>query len=117
MILGFSTVFFVNLGRGQLWAADEQTYTQLAFHMFKTGDYLTPSSFGVSGVWTGKPPLLMWLISLAYQVFGVNNFASRIWSAVFGTLSLIIVFYLGKKLYNPYVGLMSALVLGTFTTF
>ena len=59
----------------------------------------------------------MWLMSLAYQVFGVNNFASRFWSAVFGTLSLVLVFYLGKKLYNLYVGFLSALVLGTFTTF
>jgi 4-amino-4-deoxy-L-arabinose transferase-like glycosyltransferase len=30
---------------------------------------------------------------------------------------LIAVFYLGKKLYNWQVGLASALVLGTFTTF
>ena len=59
----------------------------------------------------------MWLISLAYQVFGVNNFSSRFFSAVFGTLSLVLVFYLGKTLYNRYVGFMSALVLGTFTTF
>jgi len=59
----------------------------------------------------------MWLMSLAYQVFGVNNFSSRFWSAVFGALSLVLVFYLGKKLYNSYVGILSALVLGTFTTF
>jgi outer membrane protein assembly factor BamB len=115
-ILAFSTIFFVNLGSGPLWAADEQTYSQWAFHMFKTGDYLTPWAFG--GIfWVGKPPLFMWLMSLAYQVFGVNNFASRFWSAVFGTLSLVLVFYLGKKLYNLYVGFLSALVLGTFTTF
>ena len=48
----------------------------------------------------------MWLMSLAYKVFGVNNFASRFWSAVLGTLSLIFVFYLGKKLYNVYVGFL-----------
>ena len=59
----------------------------------------------------------MWLMSLAYQIFGVNNFSSRFWSAIFGALSLVVVFYLGKKLYNPYVGFVSALVLGTFTTF
>jgi outer membrane protein assembly factor BamB len=115
-ILAFSITFFVNLGSGPLWAADEQTYSQWAFHMVKNGDYITPWAFG--GIfWTGKPPLVMWLMSLAYQVFGVNNFTSRIWSPVFGTLSLVLVFYLGKKLYNSYVGFLSALVLGTFTTF
>jgi outer membrane protein assembly factor BamB len=115
-ILAFSTIFFVNLGSGPLWAADEKTYSQWAFHMVKTGDYLTPWAYG--GIfWVGKPPFMMWLMSLAYQVFGVNNFASRLWSPVFGTLSLVLVFHLGKKLYNLYVGFLSALVLGTFTTF
>ncbi len=115
-ILAFSTIFFINLGSGPLWATDEKTYSQWAFHMVKNGDYLTPWAYG--GIfWIGKPPLFMWLMSLAYQVFGVNNFASRFWSPVFGTLSLVLVFYLGKKLYNLYVGFLSALVLGTFTTF
>ena len=45
-ILAFSTIFFVNLGSGPLWAADEQTYSQWAFHMVKSGDYLTPWAFG-----------------------------------------------------------------------
>jgi outer membrane protein assembly factor BamB len=116
-ILAFSTIFFVNLGSGPLWAADEQTYSQWAFHMVKTGDYLNPWAFGELALWIGKPPLFMWLMSLSYQIFGVNNFASRFWSAVFGALSLVVVFYLGRKLYNLYVGFLSALVLGTFTTF
>ena len=117
LILAFSTIFFINLESGVLRAADEQTYSQWAYHMVKTGDYLTPWAFGVSTLWIAKPPLNMWLISLAYQVFGVNNFSSRFFSAVFGTLSLVLVFYLGKTLYNRYVGFMSALVLGTSTTF
>jgi outer membrane protein assembly factor BamB len=110
-------LFFVNLGNGVLQVADEQTYSQWAFHMVKTGDYLTPWAYGSVLFWIGKPPLMMWLMSLAYQVFGVNNFASRIWTAAFGTFSLVLVFYLGKKLYNSYVGFLSALVLGTFVTF
>jgi outer membrane protein assembly factor BamB len=116
-ILAFSTLFFVNLGSGPLWVADEQTYSQWAFHMFKTGDYMTPWAYGDLLLWIGKPPLPMWLMSLAYQIFGVTNFAARFWSAIFGTLSLVLVFYLGKKLYNLQVGLISALILGTFTTF
>jgi outer membrane protein assembly factor BamB len=116
-ILAFSTIFFVNLGSGSLWIADERTYSQWAFHMVKNGDYLNPWAFGDLSFYISKPPLNMWLMSLAYQVFGVNNFASRLWSAVFGALSLIVVFYLGKKLYNSHVGFLSAIVLGTFTTF
>jgi outer membrane protein assembly factor BamB len=116
-ILGFSIIFFLNLGSGHLWAADEQTYSQWAFHMVKNGDYLTPWSFGNTSFWIGKPPLNMWLMSLAYQVFGVNNFSARVWSAIFGTFSLVFVFYLGRRLYNSTVGFLSAIVLGSFTMF
>ena len=116
-ILAFSAVFFVNLGSGPLWVADEQTYSQWAFHMFKTGEYLEPWGFGGPALWIGKPPLFMWLMSLSYQVFGVTNLAARFWSPIFGALSLVLVFYLGKKLYNLPVGFLSALVLGTFNLF
>ncbi|MGA2680434.1 MAG: PQQ-binding-like beta-propeller repeat protein [Candidatus Bathyarchaeia archaeon] len=116
-ILAFSAIFFVNLGSGVLQIADEQTYSQWAYHMVKTGDYLTPWADGAISFVIGKPPLLMWLMSISYQVFGVTNFASRIWTAGFGALSLVLVFYLGKKLYNRPVGFMSALVLGTFITY
>jgi outer membrane protein assembly factor BamB len=116
-IMAFSIIFFINLGSGYLWVADEQTYSQWAFHMVKNGDYITPWAYGDLSFYIGKPPLNMWLMSLSYQIFGINNFASRFWSAVFGALSLVLVFYLGKKLYNLYVGFLSAIVLGTFTTF
>ena len=116
-LLAFSTLFVINLGSGTLWAADEQTYSQWAFHMTKTGDYLTPWAFGGSGIWIAKPPLLIWLMALSYQVLGVSNFTARIWTPLFGALSLILVFYLGKKIYNRNVGFAAAIVLGTFVTF
>jgi len=116
-ILAFSAIFFLNLGKGILWAADEQTYSQMAYHMVKTGDYLTPGANGELAIWTGKPPLMMWLMSLSFQIFGVNNFGARFWSPIFGILSLIAIFYLGKKFYNIYVGFLSTIVLGTFTTY
>ena len=116
-LLAFSTIFFLNLGSGSLWAADEQTYSQWAYHMVKSGDYVAPYAFGGQAVWIGKPPLYMWLMSLSYQAFGVNNFVTRIWSPIFGALTLVLVFFLAKKLYNRYVGFASAIILGTFSTF
>ncbi len=117
VIIAFSLVFFVNLGSATLWAADEQTYSQWAFHMVKSGDYLTPWAFGGVAIWIGKPPLNMWLMALFYQAFGVSNFTSRLTSALLGSATLVLVYFLGKKLYSPPVGFLSALVLGTLTTF
>ncbi len=118
VILVFAAaLFLVNLGVQPLWAADEQTYSQWAFHMVRTGDYLTPWCAGFFGIWIAKPPFLMWLMSLSYQAFGITNFAARIWTPLFGALSLVTVFYLGKKLYNMAVGFASAVILGTFVLF
>ena len=117
LILVFSTTFFLSLSNRPLWVADEQTYTQWAYHMLKAGDYLHPWAFGDTAIWIGKPPLDMWLMSLAYQVFGVNNFGARFWSAVFGLMSCVVLFYLGKALYNRYIGLLAALGVGAFSTF
>ncbi len=116
-ILAFSIVFFVNLGNSPLLVSDEQTYSQWAFHMIKSGDYLTPWAFGSQAMWIGKPPLNMWLMSLSYQLLGIDNFSSRLTSAMFGSLSLVLVFYLGKRLFNLGVGFLSALILGTLTVF
>jgi outer membrane protein assembly factor BamB len=117
LILVFATIFLLSLGGAPLWAADEKTYTQISYHIVKSGDYFMPWVNGEPAIWVGKPPLLMWLISISYQVMGVNNFSSRVWVSLFGVLSLVAIFHLGKKLYNPKVGLLSVFVLGTFTTF
>ena len=85
--------------------------------MVKSGDYVTPYAFGGLAVWIGKPPLYMWLMSLGYQAFGVSNVVTRLWSPIFGALTLVLVYFLGKKLYNRIVGFTSAMVLATFTTF
>ena len=117
MILVFSAIYLLSLNGSPLWAADEKTYTQIAYHIVKSGDYFTPWVTGEPAFWVGKPPLLMWLTSVSYQVLGVSNFAARVWMPLFGALSLVMVFFLGKKLFNAKVGLISVFVLGTFVTF
>lgn len=117
VIAGFTVACYLSLDSGVLWAADEQTYSQMAYYMTKTGDYLNPHGFGVLAIWAGKPPLLMWLMALSYQMFGVTGFASRFAIPIFGALTLIFTYFLGKKLYNRIVGFLSVIILGTFSTF
>jgi 4-amino-4-deoxy-L-arabinose transferase-like glycosyltransferase len=112
-----SGILYLNLSTGVLWVFDEQTYSQWAYHMVKTGDYLTPWAFGDTTIWIGKPPLNIWLISIAYQFLGVSNFSTRVISAVFGSMSLITTYYIGKSLYNKTTGFLSAITLAAFTTF
>jgi outer membrane protein assembly factor BamB len=117
VVAGFVVSFYLNLSNNVLWEADEQTYSQMAYYMVKSGDYLNLHAFGQLAIGMGKPPMLMWLMSLSYQAFGVSDFAARFFSPVFGAVSLVFVYFVGKHLYNRAVGFLSVLFLGTFSTF
>jgi len=108
--------FFPNLGKQGL-ILDEVVYFQWAEHMTTSNDFLTPWAYGAESLWIGKPPLSIWLMSLSFSIFGINNFAARFWSPIFGVFSCVLTFYLGKSFYNRIVGLLSALILTTFVTF
>jgi 4-amino-4-deoxy-L-arabinose transferase-like glycosyltransferase len=111
-----SIVFFSNLGSAPMWAGDELIYFEWASHIVNSGDYLTPWAFGMECLWIGKPPLIIWLMSFSLRVFE-QNFATRFWSALFGVLSIVLVFYIGKLLFNRIAGILSATILLTFSNF
>ncbi|MDJ0728963.1 MAG: glycosyltransferase family 39 protein [Crocosphaera sp.] len=55
--------------------------------------------------------LYMYLMVPFIKVFGLNPFGARITSAVIGTLTVFLVYHLGKEIFNQKVGLLSALFL------
>ena len=57
------------------------------------------------------PPLVFVVQHFFIKVFGENNFALRLPSALFGIASVYLVFLLGTIIYSPLVGLVSAGVL------
>ncbi|HET7098016.1 MAG TPA: glycosyltransferase family 39 protein [Casimicrobiaceae bacterium] len=70
-------VRLVSLGMYPLTDNTEARYAELARTMVETGDWLTPRMAG--GVpWWSKPPLSIWLTSVSYLAFGVNEFAARL---------------------------------------
>jgi 4-amino-4-deoxy-L-arabinose transferase-like glycosyltransferase len=77
--------------------------------MFASGDLLTPTFNGELRV--AKPVFVYWLMTVSYHVFGVNEFAARAPSALFG-VGLIAMHYLFlSRLRGPTVGLYGALML------
>jgi len=59
--------------------------------MFESGDRLTPTFSGELRV--AKPVFIYWLMEQSYRLFGVNEFAARFPSALFG-VGLILIHYL-----------------------
>ena len=84
-------LFFLGLGDMGLTDRDEGRNAEAGREMFESGDRLTPTFNGELRV--AKPALLYWLMDQSYRLFGVNEFAARFPSALFG-VGLILIHYL-----------------------
>ena len=77
--------------------------------MFASGDLITPTFNGELRV--AKPVFVYWLMTVSYQVFGVNEFAARAPSAIFGVALIVMHYLFLSRLRGQTVGLMGALML------
>lgn len=109
LLLLSGLLFFTALGSMGLTDRDEGRNAEAGREMFASGDLVTPTFNGELRV--AKPVFVYWLMTLSYHVFGVNEFAARAPSALFG-VGLILMHYLFlSRLRGPTVGLFGALML------
>ncbi|WP_026787556.1 ArnT family glycosyltransferase [Planktothrix rubescens] len=83
--------FLSHLGDIGLIDKTEPMFVEAARQMHLTGDWITP-------YWNGetrfdKPPLIYWLIVIAFKTVGVNEWGARLPSAITAILSTFLVFY------------------------
>ena len=111
-ILIFSLVLFF-FGSWLLPITDptESVYALTAKEMLAAGDWLSPRIYG--DFWFDKPIMFYWELLIAYELFGVGEFAARFFPAVFATLGLLITYFFGAKLYNNKIGFAAAIILAT----
>ena len=105
-LLGFCLViFFLNLGQWDLWNPDEPRYAEVAREMVKGGDWILLHLNG--RIYPDKPPLFFWLIAFSSFLWqGFSSFSVRFPSALFGTLTVLLTFFLGKSLYSSRAGFL-----------
>jgi 4-amino-4-deoxy-L-arabinose transferase-like glycosyltransferase len=79
--------------------------------MVESGNYLVPTFNGE--VWFDKPILLYWLMSVPVRLLGPSEIACRL-PAVLGTaVTLLLTFFIGKKLFDAKSGLWAEAILAT----
>ncbi len=117
ILIGFCVVlYFFNLGRWDLWNPDEPRYAQVAREMVDRGDWLLMHYNGK--MYADKPPLFFWLIAFSSFLWqGFSSFSVRFPAAFFGTLTVLLTFFLGKTLYSSRIGFLSGLILATSLEF
>ena len=113
LLVGFCFfLYFLNLGRWDLWNPDEPRYAQVAREMVNGGDWILMHCNGK--MYADKPPLFFWLIAFSSFVWqGFSSFSVRFPAALFGTLTVLLTFFLGRSLYSSRTGFLSGLILAT----
>ncbi|MDI6763992.1 MAG: glycosyltransferase family 39 protein [Thermodesulfobacteriota bacterium] len=105
-------LYFVNLGQWDLWNPDEPRYAQVAREMVNGGDWILMHFNGK--MYADKPPLFFWLIAFSSALWGgLTSFSVRFPSAVFGTLTVLLTFLIGKHLYSSRTGFLAGFILVT----
>ncbi|MCX7986179.1 MAG: glycosyltransferase family 39 protein [Bacteroidales bacterium] len=109
----FFVLFFSFNGKVHLFDWDEINFAEIAREMIVTGNYLDVQ-IDYKPFWE-KPPFFAWLQVLSMKIFGINEFAARFPNAIAGLLSLLLIFYIGKKLHHIRFGFLWMLILGCST--
>ncbi len=115
LTLLFGTVYLQFLGRIPFLEPDEGRYAEIPREMLESGDFITPYLNYVK--YFEKPPLIYWLNALSMKLFGQNEFAARLPSALCGILTILFIYHLGRTLFGRRQGMAAALILGSSAGF
>ncbi|MEE9610984.1 MAG: glycosyltransferase family 39 protein, partial [Desulfatiglandales bacterium] len=105
-------LFFHKLGDRDIWSPDEDEYVQVNREMVLDGHWIYPTANGQP--YNIKPPLFNWLGSSFAKLNGeVTEHTSRLPSALAASAGLLVLYFLGRRLFGHRAGFLSALIIGT----
>lgn len=87
---------------------DATQYATIAMQMYESGSYLEVAFRDID--YLDKPPLLFWLSSLSFSLFGISHFAYRLPSIIINLLGIYATYKLAESIYGKQAGLLAALI-------
>lgn len=92
-----------------IFIVDEARNSACAMEMLTTHNWFVPTyNYDLR---TDKPPLHYFFMMLAYKTFGINVFAARFFSAIFGALTITMVYLHSKRWLGEVAAFWSAFIL------
>ena len=107
----YALLWFGTLNYRHLIPSDEGRYAEIAREMLVTGDWITPRYNGYK--YFEKPPLQAWATAVTFQVFGIGDWQARLWTALTGFLTILLVGFTGARIFNARAGWLAAVVLAS----
>jgi len=99
--------FYMVLGLIPIFNLDEGVFTEATREMLANKDFITTYLNGELRF--AKPILIYWLQALSVSIFGLNEFAFRLPSALAATFWALGIYYFAKKIYNEEIGILSSI--------
>lgn len=103
-------VYVVNLFI-DVMAVDAAQYAEMSWEMLTTKSFLKVHFLGAD--YLDKPPLLFWLNSLSFYLFGVGNVSYKLPSLLFAVLAIYSTYRFAMIFYSRQTAVMAALMLAT----
>jgi len=103
--------FFFNLGSVPLFDLDEGAFSEATREMLASGNYITTYLGGELRF--DKPILIYWLQAISVKIFGLNEFALRLPSALAATAWVGLFYAFVKHLYDRKIALLSAIFMAS----
>lgn len=100
----------------QRW--DESRLAVSAFEMLQSKNWLVPTFDGSPDNWSVKPPLQIWVMVASIKIFGANELAVRLPSALAALATCIFLYWLfAVKLNKQLAGILAPAILVVTTTY
>jgi len=104
--LAAAAVSFAGIGTHSLWTPDEPRDAAIGKAMRVGGDLIVPRLNGRP--FLEKPPLAWWAQTVSFRLFGISDAAARAPSALYATLTLLVIFAAARRLGGARAGWLAA---------
>jgi 4-amino-4-deoxy-L-arabinose transferase-like glycosyltransferase len=101
------------LGQEFLTEWDESLYATAASEALDEGHWIGTTMEGELDYYNTKPPLNVWLIALAFKIFGKSLVALRLMSVVAAWLTVLVLLLWTRRSLGPMVAILAGVVLAT----
>ncbi len=110
-----AVLWLATLSLRPLFNPDEGRYAEIPREMLSGGDWVIPHLNGIA--YLEKPPLQYWATALSLRVFGLNEFAARLYTALCALATLAVAGLAARRLWGAAAGLRAAAVLSSMLLF
>lgn len=111
ILLFFILIYGLSLGSYPIYSPDEARYSEIAFEMLHTHQWLIPHLNGI--LFIDKPPLFYWLQSISLSIFGIHPWSLRVLPLICQVILTISCYLSAYFLGNRRCAILAAVIMGT----